>query len=147
MLVSAGSPVLAAIFHHDCKESRNLVVEVEDISADVFQQYLYTGSAKKMENFASDLLVAADKYQIEPLKKKCASFLTEELTVDNATGILVLVHLHDCPELLQSALDCVVENPMDSVALLDWKNLVKNYPELCVQVTQIMLAKSLKVQL
>ena len=143
MLTSAGSPVLAAMFHHDCKESRNLVVNVEDVSAEVFQeilQYLYTGTAKKMDKLAMDILVAADKYQIDSLKEECVSTLSKKLAIDNAVNILVLAHLHNCPELLQSTLDCMVENANAVIALPDWKELMKNFPDLCLKATQLMVA-------
>ena len=142
LLASADSPVLAAMFQHDCKESRNLVVEMEDISPEVFEevlQYLYTGSIKEMDKLAMDLLVAADKYQIESLKKECASALSKKLTVDSAVRIFVLAHLHNCLELGQSSLTFIAKNAKAIVALPDWLDLVMNYPKLSVEATQAML--------
>ena len=113
MLTSAGSPVLAAMFQNDCKESRNLIVEVEDISAEVFQEvlrFLYTGSAQNMNTLAMDLLVAADKYQIESLKQECTSTLSKKLAAEKAVRILILAHLHNCPELRKLTLDFIAEN-------------------------------------
>ena len=141
-LACADSPVLAAMFHHDCKESRSLVVEVEDVPVEVFQQvlqFLYTGTAKEMQTFAMDLLVAADKYQIESLKKECASSLLKALAVKNAVRILILAHLHNCPELRKSTLNYMARNAKAIVAFKDWLDLVKNYPELSVEATQAML--------
>ena len=144
MLTAAGSPVLAAMFQHDCKESRNLVVNVEDVSPEVFQEilrFLYTGSIHEMDKFAMDLLVAADKYQMDSLKEECASTLSKKLVVNNAVRILVLAHLHNCPELLQSALDFMVENANAIVALPDWKELMKNYLDLGLKAIQLMVAR------
>ena len=144
MLTSADSPVLAAMFHHDCKESRNLIVEVEDILPEVFQEvlrFLYTGSVKAMDTLAMDLLVAADKYQIESLKQECSSALSKKLAVGNATGILVLAHLHSCSKLFKSTLDFIAKNAEAIVELPDWRDFVKHHPDLCVEATKVMVRR------
>ena len=142
VLASSASPVLAAMFQNDCKESRSLVVEVEDILPEVFQevlQFLYTGSMKEMDKFPMDLMVAADKYQIDSLKKMSAASLSKILAVDNAVNILILAQTHDCPELRKSTLNYIALNPKSVVKLPNWRELMENYPELCVEATQFML--------
>ena len=117
---------------------------MEDVSPEVFQQvlqYLYTGTAKEMEKLAMDLLVAADKYQIDSLKEECASSLKKKLAVDNAVRILVLARLHNCPELLQSTLNFMAMKAKAIVALLDWEELTKKYPDLCLEATRLMVAR------
>ena len=50
-IVAARSPVLAAMFQNDFKESHTKIVKIEDTTVDVFQQflnYLYTGKMEEM---------------------------------------------------------------------------------------------------
>ena len=140
-MLTVSSQVLAAMFQHDLKESQSRVVEVVDILPDVFEQvlqYLYTGKVKEMDKLAVDLLEAADKYQIDTLKKECGLSLAENLAVDNAAKVLVLAHLHSCSELFEEALDFMAGNAKAVCSRPDWMELIKKYPELAFQATQLM---------
>lgn len=144
IVLVSGSPVLAAMFRHDVKERRNRVVEVKDVRPDVFQQllhYLYTGAATfgKLEDMAEDLLVAADKYQVDWLKEECAAMLADKLHLDNVVRTLVLAHLHSCLDLYQSALDFMAKNALEVCSRADWKELMKSYPDVCFQATRLMV--------
>lgn len=135
----AGSPVLAAMFRHDFQESRSRIIEVSDIKPEVFQQllqYLYTGTAKELAKMAEDLLAAADKYQVDLLKEECAALLAKKLRLDNVIRVLVLAHLHSCPDLYQSSLNFIAKNAKSVCAHPDWMELIKNHPELCLHATQ-----------
>ena len=97
LVIACGSPVLEAMFHNDWKESLNRVVEIVDESPELFEQilqYLYIGTVKEMDAMAMDLLAAADKYQIEALKKECASFIGNKITIENVTSINAFANLH-----------------------------------------------------
>ena len=113
-----------------------------DILPEVFEQvlqYLYTGSVKEMNKFSMDLLVAADKYQIETLKNECSLSLADNLAVNNATKILILANLHSCPRLFEVSLNFISRNAKAILPRPDWMELIKNYPELCFQVTKRMV--------
>ena len=79
MLTTGLSPVLAAMFRNDFTEKRTRIVEIQDISPQVFKKllcYLYTGAVGELDvHMARALLTAADKYQIESLKKMCQQSL------------------------------------------------------------------------
>ena len=147
-MLSTGSPVLAAMFQHDLKESQSRVIEIADISPKVFQEvlrFLYSGTAKEMDGMAMDLLVAADKYQIDALKNESASILVKNLAVDNATKILVLAHLHSCPKLFEETLDFMSKNSEAICSRSDWMTVITNYPELAFQATQKMVLTRKKI--
>ena len=88
---------------------------------------------------AEDLLVAADKYAVEALKEECAAQLAKDLKVENACRILIRAHLHSSPELHQSALEFMGKNGKAVCSRPDWLKLLKEYPELAFQVTQVMV--------
>jgi len=63
LVLAARSPVFAAMFEHECEESRRNRIEIVDLTVDVMEQmlrYIYTGKVSS-EQCLFDLLVAADK--------------------------------------------------------------------------------------
>ena len=63
-ILSARSPVLAAMFEHDCAESRQNRVEIPDVEVEVFEEmlrFLYTNRVHLLEQYAAELYLAADK--------------------------------------------------------------------------------------
>ena len=52
------------MFEHDCEENRENTVRISDVDADVFEQllkYTYSGKIPSMEQYSSELFMAADK--------------------------------------------------------------------------------------
>jgi hypothetical protein len=79
-ILSARSPVFAAMFHHDMQESKTGQIAIDEIERNVFYQllhFIYSGrtSVPLTETTAQQLLAAANKYNIEDLKNECARFL------------------------------------------------------------------------
>ena len=139
IIVSAGSPVLSAMFQSNFVESRTRIVEIKDTKPAVFKQllqYLYTGQALeiKQEGMAHDLLVAADKYGVESLKEECANVLIKNLKVETAAQTLITAHLHSSSELYEATLTFMSKHGKAICSRRDWMELIKNYPELCFQV-------------
>nr|CAH0109774.1 unnamed protein product [Daphnia galeata] len=144
LILASGSPVLAAMFKNDFKENQDKVVNIEDIKANIFEnllQYIYTGKAD-LENEVEDvteLLVAADKYGVETLKEECALYLSQDLKVENAARYLVFAHLHNSSMLHESTLQFMSKNAKAVCSRKDWMDIIKSYPELCFQATQLMV--------
>ncbi|XP_057367973.1 speckle-type POZ protein-like [Daphnia carinata] len=145
LILASGSPVLAAMFQHDFTENQKKVVVVKEIEANVFEEllcFIYTGNFCVTKVDVAKLLVAADKYAVETLKEECAMYLANTLTVENALSYLVTSHLHNSPMLYQSALDFITKKENEKIICRreDWMQIIKNYPELCFQVTQLMMS-------
>ena len=105
-ILSAGSPVFAAMFRTDMVEAQTRRVTIENIERNVFWQlliYLYTGSCPKVEddNMTQLLFEAADMYDVETLKCECVDILLARLTVDNAVDLLIWAHLRSIPNLFE----------------------------------------------
>lgn len=146
MIVASCSPVLAAMFDNDFKESHERIVDIKDFTPDTFSRllrFMYTGDASLetdvTEEGITELLIAADKYAVETLKKECAQYLSRNLKVENAARFLVLAHLHNSCVLHESTLEFMSKNAKAVCSRKDWMDLIKNYPELCFQATQLMV--------
>ena len=94
-VLSVRSPMLYAMFGTSgMRETREEVVVVEDVDADIFREvlrFIYTDecSLNILENMPIQLLAAADKYQIVRLKCMCENRLFERMTVDDCADVLV----------------------------------------------------------
>ena len=100
MILSVRSPVFRAMFQNDMAEKRTNRVEIQDLSEEVVAQmlrFIYTGSSNLDVNNPDinyELLEAAEKYQLELLKKICANKLKSTLTVENCIQNLIFAETH-----------------------------------------------------
>ena len=90
---------------------------------------------------ATELLAAADKYQLDLLRNICEERLCSALEVTNCVEYLVLGDMYQTAKLKRMALRLVVEN-VDSITDTDVvKNLFKQKPELALEVMKKALNK------
>ena len=71
---------------HDGEENHKNKVKIENIDSRVFQEilrYMYTGKVDGIDTIVKDLLVAADKYMLQGLKKICEEHFKKTLTNEN----------------------------------------------------------------
>jgi hypothetical protein len=144
LILSAGSPVFAAMFQPCISESTTRQVTITDIKMEVFRQlliHLYSGSAPKIEEeiITQPLYLAADKYDIETLKSDCIDVLLKKLDINNAIEMLGWSHLHFIPKLFEFALKFLTDNRREICLLPKWLDFVRNHPELCALVTKRMV--------
>ena len=146
-ILASGSAVLSTMFQQDFIEGRTKVVDINDTEPQVFRQllqYLYTGKADlfEEEDMAYDLLMAADKYGVESLKEECAFVLQQNLQVENATRVLITAHLHSAVQLYETTLSFIAKNGKSICSRPEWFDLMRYYPTICFQATQLMMMGS-----
>jgi speckle-type POZ protein len=133
-IVNSASHVMAAMFDPEqFKLSKRVVVD--DTEPEVFKQllrYIYTGTMPDLheESMAEPLFLAADKYKIEGLKEECEKRLIFQLNLNNVIHLLVLAYTHSAANLLEATMKFISSNKKDIWPRLDWKDLVKQYPDL-----------------
>jgi hypothetical protein len=129
-ILSARSPVFAAMFRHDMQESNTGQVAIDEIERNVFYQllhFIYSGrtSVPLTETTAQPLLIAADKYNVEDLKNECARFLlpyVNETTATTMFEMAVTFNLENLKEECENVLlnDIQMSNAID---LIIWASL------------------------
>jgi speckle-type POZ protein len=134
VILSASSPVFAAMFKPEFKESQTRVVVIEDIDVQVFRHlldYFYTSEAPRItRNEESSIMLlyeAADKYDVNDLKKECVEMLLMQLDTENAIELLIWSEFHVIPELLEAARKKIVKNYKMLCSQPSWLNLMKNH--------------------
>ena len=143
-ILAARSPVFRRMFQADMKEKETKTVTIEDFKAEVVSEmlnFIYTGNISNhdttISGIAKELLAAADKYQLDLLKKICEESLCSTLEVTNCLEYLVLGDMYQTFKLRKRAMEIAVEN-IDSIIYTDvFKNLYYQKPELACEVMNI----------
>ena len=95
-----------AMFLSGMTESRQRVVELKGVNPDAFQvilRFFYTGHIKITKENVQTILPIASIFQLDDLKKACASFLEQELAPCNCLGIRAFAQTYGCTRLEEQA--------------------------------------------
>ena len=87
----------------------------------------------------ADLLILAERYNVRPLTAVCVEYLEENLSVENALGVLVSANLTDKEALFDVASQFVWENRGNLAITDDWNELSENDPILINKIMKTML--------
>ena len=86
----------------------------------------------------SDLLQAADKYQVVELKKMCEEVMIKMLEPNNSLQILEYADMYGAQELKKQAVDLVVGNMKTIRGSDEWKECAKKRPHLYVDILEAL---------
>lgn len=132
--------VLNAAFEHKMIESTTNIIEspFDNNTMENILLYLYCHKTPETKEIAEKLLVAADYYQLNDLKNKCAEVLIENLSGDNALNSLELGLTHSCKILEDGVLNFINSKSISAIVNSeDWMQSVnveifKKISEHCV---------------
>jgi len=146
-ILAGRSTVFDAMFTHDMEENRNSKVDIVDLDGDTVHDmivYIYSGKVTDMEDKATGLLSAAEKYDLKELKTMCETALCDTITQDNVLDLLVLADLHGACTLRSLALKFIVDNGKEIVAQIGWRQKLKVYPEIMADMFEAMTRQPAK---
>lgn len=125
-ILAARSPVFSKMFEHGLKERTTNSVTISDIDPEVFKElltYMYTGITPNIKIFASSLLNAAEKYQLDRLKALCEMRLSYDLQVDNAFETLALAHTYSVEQLKKNVIKYILKHHDELRDTKDWEKV------------------------
>ncbi|GFQ91700.1 hypothetical protein TNCT_134691 [Trichonephila clavata] len=145
-ILSARSPIFKEMFRKDMKDKTTGCVGITDIDADTIHRmllYLYTDTLEDLKwETASEMYVTADKYQIISLKRKCSTFLTVNLTVNNVSEVLILAIKHQDEDLKNAVQDYILRNDKAVFCSSEWKHLMDTHTKLAAETMFLKYYKS-----
>ena len=112
-ILMSRSLVFRARFENAMKEKRQNTVHIFNFDSKVIQEmlhFIYTGEVKNINGLESGLLRAAEQYELESLKIKCANILSENLKVENACEMLALANHYKLTQFKNDVLKFIVSN-------------------------------------
>jgi len=146
-ILAARSPVFKAMFQSNMKEKETQSVTMNDFKPNVVSEmrnFIYTGTVSSHDaigEIATDLLRAADQYQLDLLKNVCEDRLCSTVEVTNCVEYLVLGDMYQTLKLKRKAVETIAEN-VDSIMDSDvFKDLFKQNPRLAWEVTKALNKK------
>ena len=146
LILSIWSPVFRLMFKSKMKEKETKIIEICDLDPDVVQEllkFMYIGRCCIHEKdpdpqTVADILAAADKYQVDVLKRMCEEKMISILLPTNSLQILEYADIYRVEELKARAMDLVVIN-MQTIRISDeWKELAKKRPQLYVDISEAL---------
>ena len=117
-VLSARSPVFAAMFRNDMEERNNRTAHIKEMRLDVLMEmlrFMYTGCVNNLEGMLCELLAAADMYDVYSLKLFCEDEIVSSIDEENVSEVLILAEQCDSPELKKQALKFIEEKRMKLV--------------------------------
>ena len=135
-ILAARSPVFAAMFEHDMEEKCDGKVKICDFDADIIEEmlrFIYTGKTFNFDKMAEGLLRAADKYDLNRLKTLCEEELGTNLSIENASRLLIVADLCNANQLKNQAIDFINQNSAVVKETAGFKTMFKSHPYLIAE--------------
>lgn len=143
-ILSAASPVFAAMFKNHTKEFQTRLVVVEDIPMDIFKlllNFIYSSllQAPLNEERAMLLYEAAHKYDIGDLMEGCVDYIVDCcIRLDTVLELIVWADLYSTHTIREAALSYFVQHPKYIFERQEWGEFLKNHPDLALTVTRYL---------
>ena len=125
LIISQRSRYFEAMFSHPTKENNRKEVDLPDPGdiIGLLLEYMYTDRVTNSAAFTEQLLVAADKYQIDNLKKQAEMELINRITVDNVTQFFVMACDYNAEVLKKECKMHIASNLRQVIKTPGWQNL------------------------
>lgn len=143
-VLSARSPVFAAMFSSEMLEVRQNQVTIPDLEYKVAQdllRFIYTGETKIEPDMADRLLVAADKYGLTRLKVQCEQAISKAISSSTAIKTLIFADRVNAEHLKSQAMAIIKANMEKVMESDDWNTMVVDHPNLLVEVCRTLAKK------
>jgi len=141
-VLSACSPFFHAMFTSNLSESRNDLVKIWEIDADVLHaiiRYCYASSFEFPAHKILALLCASDQLTMDALFDECSFHLEGQLSASNCLSLRAYAELHNCHRLHKLCIEFVCEHFIDVVTSEEFLSLP------CEQLKTLLSMDGLKV--
>lgn len=145
LILAANSPVLNAAFNHEMTETATSEVNINDLYPEAVQsmlEFMYGADLNVSDTSAwADLLAAAEKYQVIPLKELCEQRLIEKIALDNVCDLLITADTYRAQRLLDSSLDWLVRNQDTALTSKMWQDFSRRHHSVSAEILKSLLQK------
>lgn len=138
-ILAAHSIVFEAMFQCNMRESQTNRVEIDDIDGNIMEEfinYIYTGKINNLYEIVINLLVVADKYDMNDLRNTCEKTLSESFTFNNVLEIFDISDKFRLPKLREEVKKFIVTYSEVIGRTLEFEWMVRTNPHLAVELFQ-----------
>ncbi|KAF3436296.1 hypothetical protein FNV43_RR23388 [Rhamnella rubrinervis] len=118
----ASSDAFRAMFDGGYRERDAQDIKIPNIRWDVFMlmmRFIYTGSIGVDIDIAQDLLMAADQYLLEGLKRLCEHAIAQNISAENVSVLYELSEAYNAMSLRQACILFILEQ-FDKLSIKPW---------------------------
>ena len=137
IILSARSPVFSAMLESGMLEEQKGRVKIEDAEVVILKEllrYLYTGKIGPDFREYKELMILANKYDVEDLMDDAGSKILETLTEENALELGIFGETHNSNVLLNASAKIIQENPSVETLPDGWDQQLEGCPRLMVAI-------------
>ncbi|EGT55769.1 CBN-BATH-44 protein [Caenorhabditis brenneri] len=141
-ILSARSPVFAAMMEPHTAESQNSRVVLQDIDYEVVQAllyYIYTGTCTNMGVHALEILAAAERYSLPGLKNLAEAAMRSGLAADTVCKHLAHADLYNMTEFKKEAIKFICMNANAVINSEGFHMLTKQNPGLIADIMSTLV--------
>ncbi|KAJ4788976.1 BTB/POZ/MATH-domain protein [Rhynchospora pubera] len=141
-VLAARSPVFKAELFGQMVEANTDCIKLEGMMSEIFKEllcYIYTDTTQDSgTKFNQHLLVAADRYALDELRKICEDRLCRDMTLDTVLSSLGLADQHNCSILLDYCLNfsATPENLLQLTLRQEYLDLMKSSPSVFAKLSK-----------
>ncbi|XP_017462283.1 PREDICTED: protein roadkill-like, partial [Rhagoletis zephyria] len=139
--------VFAAMFTNEgFLEATQKKLEIPDIPGEVMAvllEYIYGGEIANVGPVVSELLEAADKYDIQPLIQICVSHMHKSICPQSAAKIFYIADLYRIEPLKSQAIDYICQHAAEVRESETWAQYVRPSSDLLEELFNNMANKRL----
>ncbi|XP_046406213.1 speckle-type POZ protein-like [Ischnura elegans] len=132
-ILGVRSPMFRSLFEDGWEEMAKKCVQIYNIDFEILFKlcrFIYTGKVDNIECRTSELLRAADRFDVFPLKKMCEESLLTTVGADNAADTLILAANCRANILKAYVIDFMRRNAEEVKKTDGWRALVESHPHL-----------------
>ncbi|KAI1296509.1 BTB and MATH domain-containing protein 43 [Halotydeus destructor] len=147
VLIARSDVFEVMIADHPTLEKINNEVKLDDIDETVIKEmlkFIYTDKIPKMSEFAYDLLIVADRFNLQRLKMECEDHLIENLKSPDIGKILACADMANAKKLKMAALEYTATNPDEVSTSEGWTKHLFKRPLLFKEAFDILAKKQRK---
>ncbi|KAL7302121.1 hypothetical protein TKK_0005347 [Trichogramma kaykai] len=140
------SPVFATMFKTDMKESKESIVKINDLSAEVVDcllTWIYTNKVEFHHDIIYNLSYASEKYQITGLKKLCEITLEKSLTTKNWVEFISTADKYSM-ENLKKIIIAFIVNHKDILTSEIFKEMENLSKKMVLEIFEYFVHKSIQ---
>ena len=95
-----------------------------------------------LDSNAAELLMAAEKYNLQKLKAMAEMSLCKTLKLDSVVWLAAYASIHNGHSVVAAATKMIVDNFVQVIEQPEWTDFVKKYPNLLVNIHKKLAQKT-----
>ena len=141
-VLATHSPVFEKMFDNDMKENLERKIEIMDMDCSVVEDliaFMYTGCISNVKSCHQQLLLVADKYNIQELEELCLTELKKSITPSNVVERLSLVGMipsERSKSLRECCLSILKQNKATIYKSKEWKQFKELSPAFVIEIME-----------